>query len=168
MQARSLASNNTSLAFGILLSWTAYSVHLFAFRFVSDGIGLEYYLNTHVLWPVLGVPQNVYSMRNIVLPRIIVFVIITCVPLLFGLSVFALCRHPHRWRLLTGVLCSLASSCVFMAIAQVVSGPEKTRLPSPWISFMFAAYIALSFIFLVRCLSHFWAATDTTQGSTTI
>ena len=80
----------------VLFAWSSWLVMLAACQTTSAEIGFEYHLNVSVLWLVFGQPDNTYSLRNLLLPTVLAFPLVTAPSILLGLLVYRAFSSERR------------------------------------------------------------------------
>lgn len=72
----------------ILVSWVVWQFSFAILYHSAWRIGLDYQINQLVLWKIFGTPDDIYSFRNLFLPKLLTFPILSVAPTLLGLVVY--------------------------------------------------------------------------------
>jgi hypothetical protein len=113
-------------------------------------VGFEYHIN-QVLWFALGVPENMYGFRNMVLPGIIARVLELTSAILVALFVYdRLTRRTFRF----SVSIALMFIALLSTIFAIMRGPPIESMHHPLHSAVLFAVMAISSIVFGYLLLH--------------
>lgn len=127
----------------VFLAWLSSLVMFAVLQGTVAQLGFEYNMNVAVFWEILGPPDEIYSFRNLALPKIVALIATFTPALLTGLVIYRSVLG-NSWRLAFVSAAFLIGPCIgFDLASRFVGSSENTDV---------GAEVALSFVFALFLL----------------
>ncbi len=113
--------------FALLCAWLSTAMVFGVLYNAARAVALEFHVNTLVLWNIIGVPEDIYSFRNIVLPKLIVFTFLSIPSTLVTVLVYE--ATAYKCCRCTWTLIAVAATAVltFLIVGKLLMSVEPTR-----------------------------------------
>lgn len=124
----------------ITLAWLSFSILFAVLQGTAMQLGLEYHINVVVLWPLFGAPDDIYSFRNLAVPRILAYIVTSIPAFLAGLITYQ-SLSQDRWKFaLISIVLIIGPSLGFAIVIGLAGGTTDLRAATHW-STLFHLYL---------------------------
>ena len=113
--------------FALLCAWLSTAMVFGVLYNAARGVALEYHVNTLVLWNIFGEPDDIDGFRNVVLPKLIVFTLLSIPSTLATVLVYEATAYRCYRCTWTRIAVTTTIILIFLIVGKLLSSIEPTK-----------------------------------------